>query len=146
MVILLLTFWIYNKEARNTLNLTASFCYFEKQFSSSHRNRAEDLRQSYKAESYTDVADSRTERVGNRRGERTGEGVQHRVQHSTPPTLVSMATTTLERVIMQFSLSSYSENCSIGTICSVQYVGDKAFSVLLFHMIRGNVLRQSHGS
>lgn len=27
-----------------------------------------------------------------------------RVQHSTPPTLVSMATTTLEQVIMQFPL------------------------------------------
>lgn len=58
----------------------------------------------WRNESYADVADSRTERVGKRRGERTREGVQHRVQHSTPPTLVSMATTTLERVIMQFPL------------------------------------------
>ena len=62
-------------------------------------------------------------------GKRTREGVQHRVQHSTPPTLVSMATTTLERVIMQFPCSSYSENCSICTICTVQHVGDKACSV-----------------
>lgn len=46
------------------------------------------------------AADSRAERVGKGRGERTREGVEH----STPPTLVSMETTTLGRVIMQFPL------------------------------------------
>jgi len=43
-------------------------------------------------------------RVGIRRGERTREAVQHRVQHCTPPTLISMATASLERVIMQLPL------------------------------------------
>lgn len=76
----------------------------EKTNPAGYKDRAEGFEWIWRNESYVDVADSRTERVGNRRGERTREGVQHRVQHGTPPTLVSMATTTLERVIMQFPL------------------------------------------
>lgn len=76
--------------------------------------------------SSTDVADNRTERAGKRWGERTREGVQH----STPPTLVSMATTTLERVIMQFPLFLFWKLFNL-YISTVQYVGDRAFGIML---------------